>query len=97
MEFIGRQGTDVMSQEHAVIAVCDTNAQADKAVREILKAGFDMDNLSIGVPRGGIRDYEKAAGQGRIVLVLLGTATEVRRAREILARYSQTGTIVHNT
>jgi len=44
---IGRKGTQVMTKTNSVVAIYGTHSQAEEAVKELQRSGFDMKKMSI--------------------------------------------------
>ena len=42
-----KKGTEVMLETNSVVAIYDTHSQAEEAVKELQRSGFDMKKLSI--------------------------------------------------
>jgi uncharacterized membrane protein len=43
----GKKGTEVMLETNSVVAIYETHAQAEEAVKELQRSGFDMKKMSI--------------------------------------------------
>jgi hypothetical protein len=41
------KGAQIMSEVNSVVAICDSHSQAEEAVKELQRAGFDMTKVSI--------------------------------------------------
>jgi hypothetical protein len=83
----------IAPQTHSVVAVFDARTAAEKAVKELLKAGFDMKNMSI-VPRGdhseehvaiGYFNYERAMKENKFLIVADATVDVLGQARDMLS------------
>ena len=46
-QFSGMKGTETMSETNSVVAIYPTHTQAEEAVKELQKSGFDMKKMSI--------------------------------------------------
>jgi hypothetical protein len=70
----------VMSETNSIVAIFDSHNQAEDAVRELQKSGFEMKRLSI---------------VGKFLLILHGTPEEVERAKDRLDSTQAAETTIH--
>jgi 2,4-dienoyl-CoA reductase-like NADH-dependent reductase (Old Yellow Enzyme family) len=97
-------------RKNSVVSIFNTHTEAEEAIRELQRSGFDMKKLSIvgkdyhaeehvvGYYNTGDRvKYETSLKSNKFLVVAHGSIEEVDKARGILDATSATETAVHHS